>query len=812
MKKYNYLFIYLLISVFCTGIIFFLYPVYHPNISIHPEITISGIKKKTEAFLQDQNISTEKGVINVYTAKNQILIKGIQRKFGLRKANRLFREFLPAYYYEVNLVPETEITLSSDMNKKDKRAGEEKLPENNLLLYDFHGKVINFNRKITDSTSIKIIPLIEAKQQVLEFAKKFTGVYSQIINIPSKDTTIRIANDAASSGNQLYKEIHRMQWNTVDSATSTKILIEASVTGHIITHFNVEYSVTGLAPAEDENSIIQISEAIIYLLILLSIGITGYKKIRAFEIGFKNAVLMGVVAGLSFAAFIAMQMGSDFKAEAWIPIIATFIFWGSLIFVVWAVSEAVVRELWKDKFNSFDIIMKGDLLHSKIGESIIIGGSWGINMLALFLCLIALLEKFVNLQIMPGDEVLRMYSNKYLFLYFFNFDIHLSSFYIIVFIAFVFTSLNKKYFKLTSAAVLTVLLWGLAHKGLVSPYYYSILIHFFIGAIVLYLFLKHDIFTALFSLFTFSFLINFLSLFYQKNPAFVHLQYIPLFIIVVILIYAVATLSTKNLITDLHSIVPVYAVHITERQRLQRELEIAREVQMSFLPRKNPDVLGIDIASRCIPAMEVGGDYYDFIEFDNNKLGVVVGDVSGKGTQAAFYMTLSKGFLKAIAKTSSSPKDVLIKMNNMFYENVDRGTFITMVIAVFDLKNKSVVFSSAGHNPIIYRNSYRNKNEYLQSKGMALGLEKGDIFTKTITEKSMDFSADDIFVLYTDGFTEAMNKKREEYGDEKLLEIITENNGFSSQDILETYFAEVKNFIGKAVQHDDMSMVVVKIK
>lgn len=808
MKKNNRLFLYSAISIFCIVIIYFLYPVYHPNISICPDYSVNQIKEKTENFLKEQKFNYEKEVINVFTGKNQPLIKEVQKKFGLKKGNILLRKNLPAYYYEVNLVKENEITVSNDFNKKDKKKADEKTPDNSLLTYDFKGNIILYNRKMDDSVQISKIPQAEAKALILSFANKYTSMFNNISSLPSVDTIISL-----ESNNQIGKEIYKFRWTAADRYSTATIIINATVTGNIVTHFSVDYSFPNVADNAEENMFVSLIEIVIYILVLLAIGITGYKKIRAFEIGFKNAIIVGVFAGLNFGIFVLMQMGSNLQAESLIPVAVIFLFWGILIFIIWAVMEAVVRELWKDKFRSFDYISKGDLLHSKIGENIIAGINWGIIGLTIYLCVISFIDSNIsNLQILPSDDAIRMFNNKYVFLYFFNTDLHFNVFYLAVFIAFLSTMLSKRITKNYAVYLIIAIIWGLVHRNSIDPFYFAIIVQFILGAVLLYVFYKHDVLTTIIAMCTYVFLMNTLHLFWLKNSSFQQFQLIPVFVCGLLIIYAVITLTTKDIITDYNSIIPEFAVHITERQRLQRELEIARDVQMSFLPRQNPSVTELDIASKCVPAMEVGGDYYDFIEFGKNQLGVVVGDVSGKGTQAAFYMTLSKGFLKAIAKTSSSPKEVLIKMNNMFYENVDRGNFITMVLGVFDLDTKKFVFASAGHNPVIYKNNSANKIEFLNSKGMALGLERGEIFAKTITESSIPFAKDDVFVMYTDGFTEAMNNKREEYGEEKLLEILESQSNNLSQEILNAYFSAVKTFIGKAIQHDDMSMAVVKIK
>jgi sigma-B regulation protein RsbU (phosphoserine phosphatase) len=232
---------------------------------------------------------------------------------------------------------------------------------------------------------------------------------------------------------------------------------------------------------------------------------------------------------------------------------------------------------------------------------------------------------------------------------------------------------------------------------------------------------------------------------------------------------------------------------------------------MSFLPANDPQFKGLDIAARCIPALEVGGDYYDFVRLDENRFGIIIGDVSGKGTHAAFYMTLAKGFVKALSKTVGSSSEFLIKINELFYENVDRGTFISMIYAIFDVGDRTLSFSRAGHNPVIAKHSGKRELELLNPVGLALGLEKGTIFNRTIKEIKVDMQKGDTFVFYTDGFTEARNKFNMEFGEQKLTDIISQSLELSAKEILENTIAGLKTFTGKALQHDDMTMVVVKI-
>ncbi len=255
---------------------------------------------------------------------------------------------------------------------------------------------------------------------------------------------------------------------------------------------------------------------------------------------------------------------------------------------------------------------------------------------------------------------------------------------------------------------------------------------------------------------------------------------------------------------------PAHVRRIKERVRLQKELEIARRVQLHLLPKENPQLSGFDIAGACLPALEVGGDYYDFVELNDGKLGIAVGDVSGKGVPAAIYMTLTKGILQSHAEEDPSPKHVLSKVNHLMYRTIERSWYVSMFYAVLDSKRRVLKFARAGHNPAIVFSTGTSETRLLQTAGIGLGLEKGDLFTKTLVEGELQLSPGDTLVFYTDGFTEAMNSEQEEFGSERFLEVLHRSNHGSAAQLLQNAFDEVRKFAGDHPQHDDMTMVVLK--
>ncbi len=174
-------------------------------------------------------------------------------------------------------------------------------------------------------------------------------------------------------------------------------------------------------------------------------------------------------------------------------------------------------------------------------------------------------------------------------------------------------------------------------------------------------------------------------------------------------------------------------------------------------------------------------------------------------------MTLTKGFLRAVAKVSDSPAAILTQVNRLFYENVERGVFISMVYGVFDTEANVLRFARAGHNPVIMRKHQDDRVQVVSPRGLALGLDEGEAFERSIQEISIPFQAGDLFVFYTDGFPEAMNKTMEEFGEERLCNVIERYAQGSASEILEGVFREMKEFTDKAKQHDEMTIVVVKI-
>jgi sigma-B regulation protein RsbU (phosphoserine phosphatase) len=254
-----------------------------------------------------------------------------------------------------------------------------------------------------------------------------------------------------------------------------------------------------------------------------------------------------------------------------------------------------------------------------------------------------------------------------------------------------------------------------------------------------------------------------------------------------------------------------------EKKRLEEELRIARQIQMSLLPRGSLDFPGIGVTALCVPAREVGGDYYDFFPLGEDRLGVLIADVSGKGTSAALYMAELKGLVLSLSQIYQSPRQLLMEVNRIISENLDTRSFITMTYAVIDLAAGVMTFARAGHTPLIYLSGGASNPEVqvLAPSGIVVGLRipgATEKFAELLEEDRVGLHSGDVLVLYTDGITEAMNAQSDLFGEGRLGRLVAEHGHLESGELRERILREIEVFVGNADQHDDMTMILIKVE
>ncbi len=246
-----------------------------------------------------------------------------------------------------------------------------------------------------------------------------------------------------------------------------------------------------------------------------------------------------------------------------------------------------------------------------------------------------------------------------------------------------------------------------------------------------------------------------------------------------------------------------------QKLRMERDLDLARKIQQGLLPACIPNINGLDICGEMIPAMQVGGDYYDLIPVSENKMFVVVGDVSGKGLSAALYMTKLQTMIQLACTIDKSPREILIDINKRMYAAFDKNSFVTMTLALFDINKNTVRFCRAGHMPIL-TTANGTVNAY-KTQGLGVGLEYGAIFESTLKEEELILKPGQIYAFFSDGITEAMNEKMDLFGEENLSLILSNKTNQKSAEIMNEIWKNINTFRGKAEQNDDMTMVLVKV-
>jgi phosphoserine phosphatase RsbU/P len=247
-----------------------------------------------------------------------------------------------------------------------------------------------------------------------------------------------------------------------------------------------------------------------------------------------------------------------------------------------------------------------------------------------------------------------------------------------------------------------------------------------------------------------------------------------------------------------------------EKERLEKELDVAREIQYKILPDKTPQIDYLDITSVFIPAFEVGGDYYDFFHIDKDKLGFVIADVSGKGISAAFIMAEIKGIFESLSKLINSPREVILKANEILKLSLDKKNFVTAIYGIVDLRNEKVIFSRAGHTPLLLARD--GEIQQFKPGGIGLGLDHTNNFTGSLEEAEIKLKENDILVLFTDGITESKNSKLEDFGNERFERIIIKNGNVKLDDLAAEIMKEVTTFSQGNPQHDDITLVIFKWK
>ncbi len=803
----------LLISFLMLAVFIQLYPKLFPDSALKLTVDKSQIMSRADSLILKLGHPTNDFIYEPTLHQNGDQLGYLQKEFGLAKANQIIKENkIPVYFWKVKLRKASDtqslVKISDETEEEAKTAIENALSDSIKMSLATDGELIEFKIKPSAEWDVDSMGAREA----LDLARK-TLIELKGANYQNYEFVKQALNDK----NGAYD--FQFVWENKQDVYGEKEQIKIEIKNAHLVGYSVE-----IEPVKDKKigakktEVKSIVSVIAFIGIFILLVVLLIQKLRRDKIDLKSNLLISILVALSWIITLInnIQVGAEnFWLVVILPIIITSPFIFMAILASSSVAESESRDVWDHKLLTYDQVKRRLIIFPHMSLSIFRGLALAFISAGLLALLMRLADLGFNFYMNVESNSLHNKISFFPLLYVFALAILNASFGEFVFRLFFVSFFRKKMNSNLIIVIICSLIWVISTGGYTNLKLSSIPLNGFInlilGALFIIFFLKYDFVTVFIGAFVFYSLRELFPLIYFDD-SFLFWNSIGLWIILAVLIMmAIVGIRKRVDFRPVEKYIPDYIKRNEERERIRRELEIARNVQLSFLPRAYPKLAHIEVASICIPATEVGGDYYDFIKIDDNRLGVVIGDVSGKGISAAFHMTLTKGFLKSQAKSNLSPREIMIHLNELFYENVDRGTFISMIYGVFDLRKRTFTFTRAGHNPLIMKKSVSETAEIMLPKGLALGLEKGNMFSQIAEEYTMGIHPNDIFMFYTDGFSEAMNANKQEFGEERLKAIFEKVHSMSPENILNEIKNQVFEFVGNATQHDDMTMIIIKI-
>ncbi|NOY58773.1 MAG: SpoIIE family protein phosphatase [Calditrichaeota bacterium] len=791
-----------------AGILFLfeIYPQIFPDVFIDQSVSRNEIKSRAKETLEAWGYFPGNYSLHVKFESDADLLRYVNDKMaGNDSLKKSSLKKLPVYYWEATWRKPKKAKKKPPSVEKEKQL--QVIPpwvDKIQFGYSQQGREIYFHLTAVDDSTVQSL----SETQASEIADSL--FHSQV----GADTLAFVFSKMMQNTRENRVD-YSFQYQGKNKTAGLPVTLKIDVVGDRAGGYEYQYETPEHKPAQSGERLVEISGGVILFILIILIIISGVKKLRADEIDFR--------VGLPFAIVVASVLAIQYLLSPQLQSNLYYIlslFFGAILpavvlLLVASTTDSLARETWNDKLLTLDTLRNGRIRYALFGKNLLRGIVSGFILCGILAVLLKFSVTFSQLDLTHWSAKIDDINSHFPLLLRLSKIINITIWAQFVFLLFP-ASFLVRYTGLQKWLYLAVVIaWAMGFSfidGLPArPYWLVFLKGAIFGAFLLYLFLRFDFLTTIIAQLTFLLVINAVRMLHFNSQVYLWSGLFLLSIIAGFALLAFAGLGRELSARELTKYSPGHVKRIIERERLKRELEIARRVQLSFLPAKNPSIHGLDVSSVCIPASEVGGDYYDFIRLDDRKLGVAIGDVSGKGISAAFYMTLTKGFLRSLTRSPLSPAQVLTEMNSLFFENVERGHFISMIYGIFDLDAKTFSFARAGHNPII---SYRNgsgKSEILCPPGLALGLDGGGLFSQTIEEITVQIEADDLFVFYTDGFSEAMNKHAEEFGEDRLEAFIKMERAQNARDLLLSVEKHVQHFVGASPRHDDMTMVICKV-
>lgn len=795
----------LAISVIAIIVLAILYP-----FSLQSRLSVNSsnteVREKAKEYMRDFGFNPDDFEIDIYENFNLSLIKYPVSREGIESIERIQKKDSVAMYgWQVifyPLAPRTQNSYSYFLNLGSS------------------GDLVVIQRQLPDSVAVSPITQEYAEQIAKESLCNKAGIDLKGFTLTEKQAVQKTK-----------RTDYTFRWERPLEIEGTKLVIEAYVQGDEFGGFRKNYYLPegSFSSFAESYSIYFMSASIFVFLYLIFSMYLFIKKYHQGEVWLSAAGRVFVVFSITYFIF---SMNMYYQIGAGIMIgtlnllylkyislafngILINLFFGILLYTTWAVSESFSRSLFPEKLKSFDAYIRGRWFSRQVGESSLRGVTLALILFTTLFFMGVLITGKGSAYILSVRSPFSMWNTLFPSLGILTQSVVTATLTSISIVAFMVSVTYQKWKNKTLSFLFSVVLFTILSPLVIDNpgsdnVVIIILYAIFFGAAITIIYMNYDILTTMVTIGLFSVLAEFSALLsVSHSAAYIHFAVVVLALLFPFFLYAMSIYKNEDFVIDDYG-VPSHILRISEREVLKRELEIASQVQLGLLPKIIPTISRYEVVGISEPALESGGDYFDYIPLANDKIGIAIGDVSGKGVGAAIYMTLTKGILQAHAEEETSPSKVLYKVNRLLYRTIEKQSFVSMIYGVIDYKSNSITHSRAGHNPAMLYKSADGSISELTPRGMALGLDDGALFTKYLEEATTKVDPNDVVLLYTDGVTEARNESGEEYGTLRLSSFLKKHADRSSERFIELLLKDIKSFTGLFPQVDDITLLIIK--
>lgn len=798
-------FFYVFISLFSIYTGHHLYKTLLPEMHLPTTIDMTRAKETARAFLQTHGFE--------YSAYGEYA----WYQYDRTGANALIDSIGPRRFF--TFADTTEVPLAHWRVVYYKNVPHDKEEEVFYVFISRHGQLTGFFHQLPDSLASP--HYAQSAQTIADtYLKQWPGIQSQDFHLIRNNT---IAHPNRTDMEFIYERPL--------AGTKGVDRIRITVTGDHVSRFQrvfAEPTQSNIASVGGANLLFNTISITLYLALTILILVLFLRRYHQGAVPVRHGLWIGFILYTTmiisvFNSWDPWSYGVNLGIISryytkWIllgiQMVITYVYFFINSFTAWSAADYDMGSERSRWMAGMDSLLSGRFFTRQVGRELPTGLAWGavsFGMTAAALYLLYVLDIASPLMSATVD----IYNSHWPVFSMITTGIYTMLFTDVVFRKFLISYLYRLHLSPAVSVILSAFIFAMISIFIndtfkLWPAFYTLLPYFLIGLIQGWLFWRYGLLAAMASGLSFIFLMKGTFLFVTGHPFYINQLYLGAGLLSLL---ALAGLYAYFRGSDFHyeqQMEPEHIRRIKEQTRMQKELEIARRVQLGLLPHTEPVIEGFDLSGMCKPALEVGGDYFDFIQQPNGHMGIVIADVSGKGVPAAIYMTLTKGILQSHAESDLSPGHVLSRVNNLLYRTMERSWFVSMFYAVLDPVNKRLRYARAGHNPAIVLDAGNGQPRLLQSAGIGLGLEEGPVFQKTLTEAEISLHSGQSLIFYTDGFTEAMNRQQEEFGEKRFISFLHKHAHLPAEALIRATLEEIDRFSQGAKQHDDMTMVVLK--